>query len=84
MNPNPGAWCEIKVRGEPKRLKIFTTRLAEEEATTPGTVLAKNKQGITVSCGKGSLLITELQLEGKKRMTAHELLTGLGTAELSF
>lgn len=84
VNPAPGAWCDIKVRGEQKRLKIFATRFVEENGAAPGTVLSKNKQGITVACGGNALLITELQLEGKKRMTAHELLTGLGTAEISF
>lgn len=82
VNPAPGAWCDIKVRGEPKRLKVFSTRITEENGSTPGAILSKNKQGITVACGKNSLLITELQLEGKKRMTAHELLTGLGNTDL--
>ncbi len=85
VNPAPAAWCEIKVRGELKRLKIFTTRLLDDvPLSSPGTILLKNKQGITVACGEHALLLTDLQLEGKKRMSAQELLTGLGTAEISF
>jgi methionyl-tRNA formyltransferase len=83
VNPAPGAWCDIKVRGESKRLKIFSTRVVEGKGS-PGAVLSKGKQGITVACADNALLITELQLEGKKRMSAQELLTGLGNGELSF
>jgi methionyl-tRNA formyltransferase len=42
----------------------------------PGTIIKVGKNSITVACGKGSLVITELQLEGKKRMAAKEFLLG--------
>jgi methionyl-tRNA formyltransferase len=42
----------------------------------PGTIIKVGKNSITVACGKGTLAITELQLEGKKRMTAREFLLG--------
>jgi len=33
-------------------------------------------EGIEVSAGKGSLLLKEVQLEGKKRMTANDFIKG--------
>lgn len=40
----------------------------------PGTIIGANNDGIQVATGKGSLLITQLQLPGKKRLQASEVL----------
>lgn len=40
----------------------------------PGTIIAANKEGITVQAGQDAVCITELQLPGKKRLTASALL----------
>jgi methionyl-tRNA formyltransferase len=42
----------------------------------PGTVLSVGKTGIEVACSGGSIILQELQLEGRKRLTASEFLTG--------
>lgn len=42
----------------------------------PGSVLSVNKNGISVACGSGALLIEEIQLEGKKRMCCADFLNG--------
>lgn len=41
----------------------------------PGEVIDL-REGIEVACGEGSLVIKELQLEGKRKMTAEEFLRG--------
>ena len=41
----------------------------------PGTVLSLD-DGIEVACGEGSLLLTSVQLEGKRTLSAKEFLTG--------
>ncbi len=52
----------------------YTTRSTEKE---PGTILNAGSDGIEVSCGNGySVLITELQAPGKKRMSAADYLRG--------
>jgi methionyl-tRNA formyltransferase len=43
----------------------------------PGTILKVEKAALLVNCGEGALKITELQLEGKKRMTARDFLLGV-------
>lgn len=74
MNPHPGAFTYI---GE-KLIKIWKAKsLSAPEGYNAGEILDSGKeQGVVVSTGKGSLLITELQLEGKKRMGAVEFLRG--------
>ena len=43
----------------------------------PGTVVAADKKGIEIACGGDrTLLITELQAPGKKRMRAADYLLG--------
>jgi methionyl-tRNA formyltransferase len=84
VNPHPGAWCYVKVGGQQKRLKIITTRVRDDHQGTPGEIISASKDGLIVACGKDSLQILQLQLEGKKAMPAEELLRGLPKDSLSF
>ena len=56
-----------------KKLKIFRTTLCEKNGV-PGEIIAVDP--LTVACGNGSVIIEELQLEGKKRMDAKTFLVG--------
>ena len=59
------------------KFKVYQTVLGGETGKEPGTILAAGKQGIEVACGDGrSLIITELQAEGGKRMAAGAYLLG--------
>ena len=45
--------------------------------TAPGTPVALTKQGLTVACGNGELvLLTQLQAPGGKRMAAPDYFRG--------
>ena len=68
LSPHPGAWCRT---GE-VRLKLLRCRPVAGSGA-PGEVL----DGLTVACGSGALQITEAQREGRRPMTAEELLRGL-------
>ena len=50
------------------------------EKAAAGTVIRADKQGIAVACGKDALLLQEVQLEGKKRMSADAFLRGYPVA----
>jgi methionyl-tRNA formyltransferase len=71
FNPFPGAvfhqgGLAIKVwRAEPIVL-----------SGTPGEVGAMGPQGIRIACGEGSLLLTEMQKPGGKRLSAADFLRG--------
>ena len=59
------------------RFKVYRTAPGKACTAAPGTILSAGKAGIEVSCGDGrSLLITELQAEGGKRMAAGAYLLG--------
>lgn len=77
VTPHPGAWCIVKIKDQPKRLRILSTRVAETQSEeTPGKILNRTKEGLTISCSKGSLLLVQIQLEGKKAMSAEEFARG--------
>lgn len=60
-----------------KSLKLFKGLVTEKTVdAAPGTVTEVTKKYFTVSCGTGALRVTELQLEGKKRMPADAFLRG--------
>jgi len=49
--------------------------------TMPGTVLQADKTGILVACGQDTLLLTELQAAGKKRLPAEKFIRGIRFTE---
>ncbi|MCK9477884.1 MAG: methionyl-tRNA formyltransferase [Firmicutes bacterium] len=71
LNPYP---CAHTTLGG-KKLKVFECKAANAEKGVKGEVLSA-EGGLTVSCGDGAVVITELQLEGKKRMDAQAFLRG--------
>lgn len=59
------------------RWKVFRSKLGGETGKAPGTILSAGKEGIAVACGDGrSLVITELQADGGRRMAAADYLRG--------
>ena len=79
MTPWPGAYTYL----EDKLIKVYRVQSASGSGS-PGEVLAAGRDGIEVACGEGSVLIYELQLEGKKRLPAAEFLTGCKLAAGAF
>lgn len=67
LSPFPGAWTTIGG----KRVKILRSRLSPGSGA-PGTVIT----GLTIGCGSGAVDVTEVQPEGKPRMTAEAYLRG--------
>ncbi len=60
---------------EGKRLKVYASRVTEPVSGTPGTIV--DEKAFVVACGDGKgLRLTEIQPEGKRRMTAEEFLRG--------
>ena len=70
MNPWPAAATKLGAL----RLKVFAAYVSDERGEA-GVVLPSS-DGLWVGTGDGSVLITGLQLEGKKRMEAREFLRG--------
>ncbi len=78
LSPYPTAWTELAAPyKENISLKIFRTSLEKDaHAYPPGTILSDQKKWMKIACSDGYLLITDLQLAGKKRMGIEEFLRG--------
>lgn len=77
LNPWPSAFTFWNG----KTLKVWESLVVKsEEAGTekpePGTVVKTDKKGIYVACGEDVLVLSQVQLEGKKRMDADAFLRG--------
>ena len=82
VNPHPGAWVWVEVKGKRLRLKINRTKCHSEKNGEPGKIVAYGKE-LIVTCGQGALELLELQLEGKRAMSAQELMRGMPREQLN-
>ncbi|MCE5293667.1 MAG: methionyl-tRNA formyltransferase [Chlamydiales bacterium] len=74
LAPHPGAWCEVLVRGEKKRLKVYKTEVVDQP----------NSEDLIVQCGTGYLRLLIVQLEGKAKMQVADLLRGIPARQITF
>ena len=75
FTPWPGAYTFLDANGTRRMIKVLEAS-ADGLSGSPGSVISATRDGIVVAAGAGSLRITVLQPEGKKRMTAQEYLAG--------
>jgi methionyl-tRNA formyltransferase len=75
LNPWPGAYCML----EGKVLKVWSTKISNETyiSNFNGEIVALYEDGIGVKVDSGEIILTEVQLEGHKRMSAKDFLNGL-------
>jgi len=74
LDPWPVATMEL----EGKNFRVFGARYTDNHThKTPGSVVSAGTDGLEIACGGGAtLLITELQAPGKKRMSSADYLRG--------
>ena len=65
FTPWPGAWTMFGG----STLKVTAAHVGQGSGV-PGVVLSAGKDGIEVACAEGSLVLTQLQPEGKRPMDA--------------
>src|SRR5438093_9559215 len=70
FNPWPGALMKV----DEQNLKIFSASVVDLNGK-PGEILIRKDQ-LIIATGKDALALNEVQLEGKKRMSASEFLRG--------
>ena len=70
LNPWPSAYTFLNG----KTLKVWKCKVSTD--AVPGTIFLADKEGIHTACGEGVLILTEIQLEGKKRMETEAFLRG--------
>ncbi len=86
--PNSAFAISCQVRGldpwplahtsyEGKQLKLFCPTVIHGPCPAPpGTIVQADKNGLVIACGQDQLAVTEIQFEGKKRMTVQAFLLG--------
>jgi methionyl-tRNA formyltransferase len=81
LSPYPGAWTTLVTPdGKETVLKIYKTQKTDKAGLGQGTVSVDGKV-LYVSASDRQLEIVELQLAGKKRMTARDFLNGMKQIE---
>ena len=73
FNPWPGAFTEFDRR----KLKVFAAAITDLGGK-PGEILRRDRE-LVVAASDGSLSLTEVQFEGKRRMSAAEFLRGMSS-----
>lgn len=67
---HPWPICHTMLNGD--ALKVHAAEIGEGKGS-PGTILAADKNGLTVACGDGALRLTRLQLPGGKPLAFADL-----------
>ena len=78
LNSWPGAYANLN----DKNIKIWKSIITDEDSTNkPGFIINIDKSGILVATKDKNILITELQMPGKKRMEVKDFLNGIKKEE---
>ncbi|OAG27752.1 methionyl-tRNA formyltransferase [Thermodesulfatator autotrophicus] len=72
LDPWPTAYAYFRGR----LVKFFSPEADEQKEGPPGEILGTSEGKLLIGTGKGLLKVGELQLEGKKRITAEEFWRG--------
>ncbi|MDF2578337.1 MAG: Methionyl-tRNA formyltransferase [Chlamydiales bacterium] len=78
VSPRPGAWCYVTIKGERKRLKILQSEYVPNITGPALQILQDGLEHPVVICGQGGgVKLLTVQLEGKRAVSAKELLRGV-------
>ena len=81
LSPYPVAWCYFKDNDQEWNVKIYESKIIDEEHAEPiGKIIATKKE-LKIAVANGFIQILSLQFPGKKKMTASELLNGMSFSE---
>ncbi len=77
LSPYPAAWTSFPdAKGQSTTAKIFSASLSQNKTLRPGQIHTDGKKILEIGTADGAIIIHELQLSGKNRMSAPALLAG--------
>jgi methionyl-tRNA formyltransferase len=80
FNPWPGAFALVRNQaGRERKLKIFSAAIVESKNASPGEIVGTDRSELLIATKDRVLSLGEVQLEGKRRMSAAEFLRGHAT-----
>lgn len=76
LNSNPGAYFIL----DGINIKVYNSKVVDKTTQEkPGIIIGVNKDSFEISCGGNTVIaLTEVQMPGKKRMSARDFLNGNG------
>ena len=77
LSPYPGAWTTLQNNGEEIFLKIFRASMEEVDHTFENGQILSTKKELKIAVKGGYILLSEIQLPGKRRMETADVLNGL-------
>jgi methionyl-tRNA formyltransferase len=81
LSPYPVAWCYFKDNDQEWNVKIYESKIIDEEHAEPiGKIIATKKE-LKIAVINGFIQILSLQFPGKKKMTVTEFLNGMSFSE---
>lgn len=85
FDPWPGAFSQLSdPAGKARKLKIFRASVSNQSIGAPGAIFTPNGGEVLVGTGRGALRLDEVQLEGKRRMSAADFLRGFSSTRPHF
>lgn len=73
FNPWPGTFTDL----DQQRVRVHQATATSEHSQKPaGTVLRREREGIDIACGTGTLRVTRLQLPGSRAQSVSDLING--------
>lgn len=83
LSPYPTAYTEIKNKsGSSLTIKLFNSEIEQTEHNNPlAEIITDGKRYIKIACKGGYIDLTDVQLQGKKRMSVSEFLRGFKIEE---
>jgi methionyl-tRNA formyltransferase len=81
LSPYPAAWCFLKDKDTEQSIKIYEAKLVPEDHNFETGSLICSKKEIKIAIKSGYIQLLSLQIAGKKRMQAAELLNGVSFSE---
>ena len=85
FDPWPGAFSQLsETTKKARKLKVFRATVCDQSIGVPGTIITPNDLEVLVATGRGALRLEEVQLEGKRRMSAADFLRGFSSTRPHF
>lgn len=84
LSPYPAAWSYFNDQEHQWNVKIYSAKVVPDKHQYPIGKILSDKKEIKIATSDGYIEILELQLPGKKKMTASELRNGLVFSENAY
>jgi len=84
LSPYPAAWASVQQNGDEFPLKIYKATFERTQHTLTPLCLLTDKKTIKVALEEGYLNLLEIQLPGKRKMNAADVLNGFSFSKTAY